>query len=360
MRSRIGRLVLASVLAFTAATFAQIDSNPPKKIKAVLVYSHEGTGSYRHTNGITAGNALIVSLGAAHGFTVTVSEDPNFMTYDNMKKFDVIVFNNTVGASIPSTPSQEAFVKYMNEGGGFLGIHGAMDHHDYWKWYADEGVDFNGHTSGTCFVNVDTAGLKNPEYGEITGIFPKTHFLVDEEWYAFKTNPRDGADIILTVDETSPGWGIPATQKMGDHAVAWAKKLPALPGSAKQGHYFYMSIGHGQGGVFKTEPYINDFVYQSLRWAGGEKEGTVGVRETRALPAADPGALSASRSGLELSVTEPGPHRIEIFDTRGRKSASVRGSGPHAYAFPGLRGQSVYLAKIVTSKQSITKRVFLP
>src|SRR4051812_37793831 len=94
------------------------------KIAAVLVYSHEGAGAYRHTNGISAGNGLITSLGTLHGFTVTISEDPNFMTYENMKKFDVIVFNNTVGAALPATTSQDAFVKYMNEGGGFVGIHG--------------------------------------------------------------------------------------------------------------------------------------------------------------------------------------------------------------------------------------------
>src|SRR4051812_24807145 len=96
-------------------------------LKNVLIYSM--TAGYRHDTGIPDGNALIDSLGKTKGFTVVKTEDPTQMTYTNMKKYDVIVFNNTTGPVLPSATEQNDFIKYLNEGGGWVGLHGAMDHH---------------------------------------------------------------------------------------------------------------------------------------------------------------------------------------------------------------------------------------
>jgi Trehalose utilisation len=337
-------------------------------VKAVLIFDRFGTNRFNHTQGIRDGNALIDSLGKAHNFTVTISDIESFMTYDNMKKFDVIVFNNNVGEALTIAAGQDAFIRYMNEGGGYVGFHGAMDHHQYWKWYTDMGVDFNGHTGANAMVKVDdAAGAKKPEYADIIKVFPKVPWEWREEWYAFKTNPRSsGADILMTVDEkTFVNSPIDPQQVMGDHAIAWAKRLPALAGSTKQGRYFYTLIGHGGYGVngthcFKNEPYVNEFVYQALRWAGGEKDSatTVAVNPAKALSGIRNEAISVSSSRLEVSVSENGPHRVEIFSTKGRLVESVRGNGPMAYEFAVPQGQSVYVVKIAAAKHIHTKRVY--
>jgi hypothetical protein len=331
-------------------------------LKSVMMFYGTGAGSYQHTSGFTDGGALLDTLGKAHGFTVFKTANAADMTYENMKKYDVIVWNNNVGPALTDPVKQEAFIRYMNEGGGYLGIHGAMDHHQYWAWYTGMGVDFNGHQPGSAFINIDTMATKKSEYADIVNVFPKTPFKWDEEWYAFKNNPRvPGTDIILTADESTPGWNIPATQKMGDHAVAWAKKLPALAGAAKQGHYFYMSIGHGGiGSVFKKELYVNEFVYQSLRWTAGEKDGAVtGVNQSKVLTTGKTEAVSVENAQIDISVSESGAHRVDVMDMRGRIVNTAHGNGQHTYVFANLNRQSVYLVKISAAGRAVTKRVFV-
>lgn len=332
-------------------------------LKNVMMFFGTGAGAYQHTSGFTDGGLLLDTLGKAHGFTVFKTDKVADMTYENMKKYDVIVWNNNVGPALTDPVKQDAFIRYMNEGGGYVGIHGAMDHHQYWPWYTTMGVDFNGHMPGSAFVNVDTMATKKPEYADIVNIFPKTPFKWDEEWYSFKTNPRvSGADILLTVDESTAGWNIPATQKMGDHAVAWTKRLPPLAGSTKQGHYFYMSIGHGGiGSVFKKELYVNEFVYQSLRWAAGEKDnpGVTGLNQSRILGTGKTDAISSSASQLDIAVGEVGAHHVEVLDMQGRLQQSVRGNGPRSYVFANLHRQSIYLVKITAANRVVTKRVFV-
>ncbi len=329
-------------------------------LKTVLIYSM--TAGFRHTQGIPDGNHLIDSLGKAHGFTVTVTENPDSMKYDIMKKFNVVVFNNTTGAVLPLATQQNDFIKYLTEGGGWVGFHGAMDHKGYWPWYTDLGVDFNGHTPGIADINIDTgAGAKKPEYAELLATIPKVTFQWREEWYTFKENPRRNSDILVTADEKTPGWN--PSNPMGDHAVAWAKTLPKLPGFARGGRYFYTSLGHGGYGLngthcFKNEQYVNEFVYQALRFAA-YPAGPVSVKASKVLPTFRTDAVSQSASQVDVAVGEDGPHAVQILDMRGRKVDGANGNGPSSYVFSRLNRQSIYVVKISAAGHDVSRRVFV-
>src|SRR4051812_43131695 len=59
----------------------------------VLVYTKNGKG-YVHTN-IAAATSSIQALAKKNGFGVTVSDNPADFTDANLKKFAVLIFNNT-------------------------------------------------------------------------------------------------------------------------------------------------------------------------------------------------------------------------------------------------------------------------
>ncbi len=333
-------------------------------LKSVLIYSM--TAGFRHDGAIKVGNDLIDTLGKKNGFTVFRTEDPNVMTYTTMKKYDVLLFNNTTGPVLPTAAQQADFVKYLSEGGGWVGFHGAMDSHGYWDWWSNEGVDFGGHTSGTANCRLDTAAaIKKPEYRDIVKIFSALgpNWEWDEEWYAFKQNPRRNSDILITVDEKSPKWNITdPSQRMVDHAVAWAHKLAPLAGSTKQGHYFYTSLGHGQGGVFKSEKYVNDLVYQGLRWAAGEMDGALpeAIQESNVVFETETRAISAMPARIDVSVSQTGPHQVDILNLQGRRVGGGNDSHPRTYTFGNLPRGSIYLVRIKAAKQTISRRVFVP
>ncbi len=330
------------------------------ELKSVLVYTK--TVGFRHDKGILDGNFLIDSLGKAHGFTVIHTENPDTMKYAILKKFDVVVFNNTTRDVLPLATQQTDFIKYLNEGGGWVGFHGAMDHGGYWQWYADQGANFIGEQFDNANINVDTgAGAKKPEYAAIMATVPKTTFQWRDGWYFFSNSARHNSDVLLTLDENTPGATF--VNKMGDHPIAWAKSFPKLDGFAQSGRYLYVAIGHGNSGIngthcFKNEPFVNEFVYQSLRFTGHSDTPT-GTNRSRILPTIRTGAVSASASQIDVAVGEDGPHSVQLLDMRGRKVDGSRGNGPSSYVFSGLNRQSIYVVKVSAAGHEVCKRVFV-
>src|SRR5690606_29517337 len=90
---------LLLIACISLATFAVAQNKSKDKAKVnwkkvnVLVYIKNGKG-YVHENR-AAGVAAIQQLGAQHGFSVTVSENPADFSEDNLRKFNLVVFNNT-------------------------------------------------------------------------------------------------------------------------------------------------------------------------------------------------------------------------------------------------------------------------
>ena len=97
----------------------------------LLVFSK--TAEFRHSS-IDDGIAAIQSLGAAHDFTVTATENSNLFTAANLASFEAVVFLNTTGDILNDT-QQAAFEQYIQGGGGWVGVHSAADTEYGWAWY---------------------------------------------------------------------------------------------------------------------------------------------------------------------------------------------------------------------------------
>ena len=98
----------------------------------VLVFSR--TEGFRHADQITAGQTAIQQLGAANGFTTTLTEDPAAFTASNLATYEAVVFLNTTG-DVLDAPEQTAMENYIEAGGGYVGIHSASDTEYGWSWY---------------------------------------------------------------------------------------------------------------------------------------------------------------------------------------------------------------------------------
>ena len=72
----------------------------------------------------------------------------------------------------------------------------------------------------------------------------------EEEWYNFRTNPRDaGVHVLMNVDESTydpRGYSVPGgSPPMGDHPISWCHAYDG-------GRSFYTALGHK--GVYWDEP----------------------------------------------------------------------------------------------------------
>lgn len=200
-------------------------STPP----AILVFSK--TTGYRHSS-IETGVAAINAIASARGYSVVATEDASVFVDEKLKDFDALVFLNTTGDVLDDL-QQIAMERYIQAGGGFVGIHAAADTewNGDWFWYRNlVGGVFKSHPDTPSNVQQATLQVVDASHAA-TKHLPQTFTLADE-WY----NYRDLFEFtthVLTVDEGSYKGG-----EHGDyHPIAWYHNYDG-------GRAFYTGLGH--------------------------------------------------------------------------------------------------------------------
>lgn len=190
---------------------------------SILVFSK--TNGYRHAS-IPDGRTALRDLANKHGWQVTATEDSTVFRSDRLTSFDVVVFLNTSG-NVLGPRGQGALRAFVEEGGGFVGVHAASDTEYDWPWYGRLiGAYFDGHPA------VQEATVRVEARTPSTRMLPAAWTRRDE-WYNFRSNPRDAVQVLLTLDESTYEGGT-----MGnDHPIAWRH-------SVGDGRAWYTAGGH--------------------------------------------------------------------------------------------------------------------
>ena len=256
-------LHVAPLIAMTALVAPMPAHAGDDRAFEVLVFSR--TTGFRHES-IAAGQTLIQTLGDAHGFAVTLTEDPASFTPKGLAGFAVVVFLNTTGSVLDSA-GKAAFEAWLRAGGGYVGVHSAADTEYDWPFY---GELIGGHAWFHSHPAIQTARI-DVERGDDPAVrHLPAHVDIEDEWYNFRANPRPVVDVLLRLDEQSyaPGDGA-----MGvDHPIAWKRTIDA-------GRSFYTGLGH------RIETYLDPrfrrHMLGGLVWAAGDGVLSAGFEPTR-------------------------------------------------------------------------------
>ncbi|MFI7435512.1 ThuA domain-containing protein [Micromonospora haikouensis] len=247
---RLLRSVLGAVTAAAAVLAATTSATPASAADApydVLVFSK--TAGFRHDS-IAVGTQAIRELGAANGFTVTATEDASRFTTANLAQYEAVVFLNTTG-DVLDAAQQSAFESYVNGGGGYVGVHSAADTEYGWSYY---GSLVGGYFASHPAIQQANVRIENRAH-PATGHLPQTWTRTDE-WYNYQTNPRAGARVLATLDESSYSGG----SMGGDHPISWCKTVSS-------GRSFYTGLGHTQGSY--AEAAFRSHLLGGIRYAAG-------------------------------------------------------------------------------------------
>ena len=121
---------LVLLLVLVAAVLSSCSKKREGKPK-VLVFSK--TAGYYHES-IPQGIAAIQKLGAENGFDVDTTKNAELINEENLAQYATVIFLSTTGDVL--NHYQEAdFERYVQSGGGFVGIHAAADTEYDWGWY---------------------------------------------------------------------------------------------------------------------------------------------------------------------------------------------------------------------------------
>ena len=189
----------------------------------VLIFSK--TAGYHH-NSIAVAIPAIIKLGKEHDFDADTTTDAKKFTYDNLRQYAAVIFMSTTG-DVLNDMQQAEFQKYIQAGGGFVGVHAATDTEYDWPWYGNlVGAYFKSHP------NQQTAVLDVVDRNFIATKNLPAEWKRFDEWYNFKWI-AEGLHVLIKIDEKSYTGGV-----NGDnHPMAWYHDYDG-------GRAFYTEMGH--------------------------------------------------------------------------------------------------------------------
>ncbi|MCK7557756.1 ThuA domain-containing protein [Chitinophaga sedimenti] len=188
---KIRSVVLLTLLAFTAAFIAGCKKTREGQPR-VLVFSK--TKGFRHAS-IPAGIAAIQKLGKENGFLVDTTENADKINEDSLAQYAAVIFLSTTGDVLNNF--QEAdFERYIQSGGGFVGIHAAADTEYDWGWYGElVGGYFESHPPGVHKAKINIIDKNFAATKDLPAVWEHT-----DEWYNYKKLNK-ATSVLMKLDE---------------------------------------------------------------------------------------------------------------------------------------------------------------
>jgi type 1 glutamine amidotransferase len=260
------------------ARCARYDTVPPHFVlpqgrPRVLLF--EKINGFRDGPSVDAAHAAFVAMAQRKGWGLVATQNGAAFSPAILRQFDAVIWNNISG-DVLTLSQRQAFRAWMENGGGFVGIHGtAGDPVYFWDWYVDDllGARFLMHPMGPQF---QTARVKLDDASHPVAHGLPAQWDMNDEWYSFKTNPRaSGSRIIATLDESTykpEGMG-GMNLRMGDHPIAWSRCIGT---GRRQGRMFYSAIGHLPERY--ADPLYVQMLEQAVSWAAGHAGGCRATR----------------------------------------------------------------------------------
>lgn len=232
------------------------------KNSLVLIYTKSGKG-YVHDN-IASAVASIQELGVANKFTVDVSDDPTVFTEANLKKYKLLIFTSTNNDVFDTDDQRVAFRRYIEAGGGFVGIHSVTGTERNWKWFKMMiGETFSWHAKFQKFIvkNIDPS---HPSMKDIPAKWERE----DECYFGKELYP--GMKVLM-VHELSSLQTDQADQ-VQKNAGSFVDYYPAVwYQHFEGGNIWITTLGHSKESY--QDPVYKNHLLQGIKYIANEYKG---------------------------------------------------------------------------------------
>ncbi|MCI4439144.1 ThuA domain-containing protein [archaeon] len=173
----------------------------------------------------------IEELGAeSKEFEVVATEDCSLINEENLKTISALLFATT--GELPMKEEQKAaLIRFVKEGGGFVGVHNATD--TFYK-FPEYGEMLGGYFNGHPWTQEIVAKVEDNNH-PATKHLPKS-FKVKEEVYTFKNWSRNKTHVLISLDTSSVDLSR-GNRVDNDYALSWCHEYG-------KGRVFYTAFGH--------------------------------------------------------------------------------------------------------------------
>ncbi len=232
--------------ALALITLQSCNQSRPK----VLVFSK--AAAVRHES-IPAAVAAMQKLGAENGIDIDTTRDASQFNEANLAKYGAVIFLLTTG-NVLDYRQEAAFERYIQAGGGYIGVHSASDTEYDWGWY--------GRLVGAYFANhpaqQEARYLIKDKNHSSTEFFSDSVWMRKDEIYNFRGYKPD-LHALITVDEQSYEGGAHGAY----HPISWYHDYDG-------GRAFYTSMGHTNETY--QDPIFLKHLLGAMRYAIGDNK----------------------------------------------------------------------------------------
>jgi type 1 glutamine amidotransferase len=224
----------------------------------ILVYTKNGKG-YVHEN-IPFSVKCVEKLAQQNGFKVEVSDNPTLFTEENLKQYSVLVFASTNNDVFDTDDQRLAFRRYIEAGGGFVGIHSVVGTERNWTWFKMMlGGTFAWHPK---FQKYTIQVIH--EHASVSGL-PKTWVKEDECYFQKEMYPGIRpvmAHDITTLDQAEK-------EKITTAAGPYTKYYPAVWHQKFDGGTIWITaLGHDKKDY--EDPTFVQHIFQGLKFVASQ------------------------------------------------------------------------------------------
>lgn len=253
--------------------------NPATDFKVIGFYT--GKSDQAHISFVHEANRWFASKAAQAHFNYTSTTNWADLNDQVLSQYQVVIFLDTR----PETEAQrEAFQKYMERGGAWMGFHFAAFAltpsavPQNWDWYHNEFLGSGSYVGNTWRPTSAVLRVEGPEH-PATRHLPATFKSAPNEWYKWSNDLRTNSSlkILLSIDPASYPLGTgPKAHEIwheGYYPVVWTNKRYRM---------IYFNMGHNDidyehktnkelSFTFENETQSR-LVLDSLLWLGESKK----------------------------------------------------------------------------------------
>ncbi|MBK7334797.1 MAG: ThuA domain-containing protein [Saprospirales bacterium] len=218
------------------------------------------------------------------GWDVEVTEDPwGYFEEKKLPKYAAVIFLNTAG-DVFSPTEEILFERYIEAGGGYVGIHTAIDTEHNWEWYGElVGGRFAGMTE-VQEATLQVLDRSHPSTQHLDSVWRRK-----DEWFNLTSLSPD-MTVLINVDEKSYEGG-----KMGVlHPIAWRREFDG-------GRVFFTGMGHTAEAY--SEPDFLEHLKGGIAYAIGKHKPIV-LKKSRSKKPEAP-ATGFVKTSLACNLFEP-------------------------------------------------------
>lgn len=294
------------ILSLTTVMLAGMGCTPKRDQVKLLVFSK--TMGYRHQS-IPVGKLALMEIAQQKGWAIDTTEDAAAFTEENLAQYSTVIFLSTTG-DVLDIKQQRDFERYIQSGGGYIGIHAAADTEYDWPWYGRlAGAYFTSHPNDPNILEgkMDIVNQNHPS----TAFFGQKVWTRSDEFYNFKKiyhGEEDGIIPLIQIDETSYEGGT-----NGDfHPMSWYHDYDG-------GRAFYTNFGHTDE-TFSEENFIKHLTGGLEYTIGDNKPNDYTKAKSERYPDESRFVVTVLDAGLdepeELAIMNDG--RILFIQRRGK------------------------------------------